>query len=177
MRDDDAWFAITRTDQRSEYISGKGRIEAGYYSGPGKLVRTINKVLQGLMSEKSVKLSNSPVTHKMTVHKSSHTIFMGNMNTTMLGFRADDGIVTSPSRPEGVENDSYFREADGVVDMTREFESLYVYTSVVEPRVVGESLVPLLRIVPLSGERCGTVSKSRSTYLCCAKSSERSRSI
>lgn len=42
------------------------------------MVRNINKVLRNIMQEKSVKLNYSSV------------------NTTMLGFRADDGVVISP---------------------------------------------------------------------------------
>ena len=52
-------------------------------------------------------------------------------------------------------NKSYFtrdsRVTDSVVDMNP-LDSLYVYCDVVEPRVVGDSLTPLLRIVPVEGE-------------------------
>ena len=37
---------------------------------------------------------------------------------------------------------------------------LYVYTSSVEPRVDGDSVVPLLRIVPIEGKHGDLVSKS-----------------
>ena len=33
----------------------------------------------------------------------------------------------------------------------RGFESLYVYSSIVEPRIVGDKIAPLLRIVPITG--------------------------
>ena len=42
--------------------------------------------------------------------------------------------------------------AERVVDMTQGLNSLYVYTDVVQPRVVGDSLVPLLRSVPIKGK-------------------------
>ena len=77
----------------------------------------------------------------------------GDMNTTILGFR--DNPLIGPN-----DGTDIVREADSVVDMSRGFESLYVYTNVVEPRVVGDSLVPLLRIVPLSGMQGDTVSKT-----------------
>ena len=38
-----------------------------------------------------------------------------------------------------------------VVDLRRGFESLYVYSSIVEPRIVGDKIAPLLRIVPITG--------------------------
>ena len=52
------------------------------------------------------------------------------------------------------------REGDSVVDMAQGFYSLYVYTNVVESRVVGHSVVPLLRIVPIEGKHGDAVSKS-----------------
>ena len=37
------------------------------------------------------------------------------------------------------------------VDLSRGFKSFYVYSSLVEPRIVGDKIVPLLRIVPITG--------------------------
>ncbi len=42
--------------------------------------------------------------------------------------------------------------ANSVVDLRRGFETLYVYSSMVEPRVVGDKIVPLLRIGPITGQ-------------------------
>ena len=44
-----------------------------------------------------------------------------------------------------------FVRASSVVDLRRGFESLYVYSSIVEPRIVGDKIAPLLRIVPITG--------------------------
>ena len=46
---------------------------------------------------------------------------------------------------------SMFVRASSVVDLRRGFESLYVYSSIVEPRIVGDKIAPLLRIVPITG--------------------------
>ena len=90
--------------------------------------------------------------HKMTVTMLANVVFLGDVNTTILGFR--DNRLIGPNDGTDV-----IRETDSVVDMSRGFESLYVYTNVVAPRVVGDSLVPLLRIVPLSGRQGNTVSQ------------------
>ena len=42
-------------------------------------------------------------------------------------------------------------EADDVVNLTQGFDTLYIYTDVVESRIVGDALAPLLRAVPISG--------------------------
>ena len=46
---------------------------------------------------------------------------------------------------------TYRKECDAVADMNQGFDTLYVYTDVVDSRVVGDSLVSLLRIVPIYG--------------------------
>ena len=43
-----------------------------------------------------------------------------------------------------------FVRASSIVDLRRGFESLYVYSSIVEPRIVGDKIAPLLRIVPIT---------------------------
>ena len=42
-------------------------------------------------------------------------------------------------------------QGDTIVDLRRGFESLYVYSSIAEPRIVGDKIAPLLRIVPITG--------------------------
>ena len=41
--------------------------------------------------------------------------------------------------------------ADWVADVTRGLKSLYVYCPLVEPRMVGDVQLPMLRIVPVEG--------------------------
>jgi hypothetical protein len=41
--------------------------------------------------------------------------------------------------------------ADWVVDVTRGLSYLYLYCPLVEPRIVGDAQVPLLKIVPVEG--------------------------
>ena len=42
-------------------------------------------------------------------------------------------------------------QGNSIADLRRGFESLYVYSSIVEPRIVGDNIAPLLRIVPITG--------------------------
>ena len=68
---------------------------------------------------------------------------------------------------------TFMKEGDSVVDMKQRFESLYVYTNVVESRTA-------LRIVPIQGEhgqRSRDISSTFSTCPCCARSLEQSKSI
>ena len=54
---------------------------------------------------------------------------------------------------------NFIHEAESMEDMTQGFESFYVYTDVMKSRVVGDSLLSLLRIVPIQGDHGQTVSK------------------
>ena len=48
--------------------------------------------------------------------------------------------------------------AEDVVNMNRGFDTIYVYTDVVESRIVGDSVAPLLRALPVGGVHGATVS-------------------
>ena len=68
--------------------------------------------------------------------------------------------VTSPPEKTKTTDSPYsFRqEANTVVNMHQGFDTIYVYTDVVESRIVGDSLVPLLRCLPVRGGHGATVS-------------------
>ena len=114
----------------------------GYYGSPKMLVRTLNDGVKG----GSVKLSYDPVTQKVTVHMKGDTTFMlyGDL-PDILGFGRGDGVVIRTS------NRRTLTQGDSIIDLRRGFESLYVYSSIVEPRIVGDKIAPLLRIVPITG--------------------------
>ena len=53
-------------------------------------------------------------------------------------------ILTSPARSMVVRGYS-------MVDLRRGFETLCVYSSIVESRIIGDKIAPLLRIMPITG--------------------------
>ncbi|KAK2187695.1 hypothetical protein NP493_156g00009 [Ridgeia piscesae] len=140
IRRDNAWFAIV-TDSGNNI--DRGKIEVGYYDRPERLIAAINRTLKEAPDEKNVTLSYSTITQKVTVDVDPGTIFSMDMN---IGF--NNSFVTTA------------KEGDSVVDMAQGFYALYVYINVVEPRLVGDSVAPLLRIVPLEGKHGDIVSKS-----------------
>ena len=100
-----------------------------------------------------VKFSYESVTQKFIAHVKSKTKFTlyGDL-PDILGFGAGSGdsttSLTSSAR-------SMFVRASSIVDLRRGFESLYVYSSIVESRIVGDKIAPLLRIVPITGRQGG----------------------
>ena len=65
-------------------------------------------------------------------------------------------FLPSKETPDGLY--TYRKEAENVVHMDQVFDTIYVYTDVVESRIVGDSLALLLRAFPISGSHVATVS-------------------
>ena len=129
-------------------------IVGGYYDNPDTLTRTVNKkiILSPTSSKKRTKLSCSDITQKATMHSSPNTRFTLTEDIgQLLGFPST--VISSPT------GNYSFKQFEGrsVVDLNQGLESLYVYSSLVEPRIVGNS-VPLLRIVPITGKHGQVVS-------------------
>ena len=109
----------------------------GYYDRPETLVNTLNGDKPG-----RVQFSYNSVTQKVCAHMKSETKFTlyGDL-VDILGF--GKSVMTDEGRPIAL-------QANSIVDLRRGFESLYVYSSVAEPRIVGDKIVPLLRIEPIT---------------------------
>lgn len=155
VRESDTWFgiALRNDDDEKEVDALKTKIESGYYHGPQNLIKAINKALLRVLSNTVVRLYYSPITHKITVVMTSNVVLVGDILKTILGF--GDTIIRGDMKKK-LRKETVI-EADYVVDMTRGFDSVYIYTSVIEPRIVGDSHVPLLRIVPVRGRQSDTV--------------------
>ena len=116
---------------------------ADWYNGSANmLVRALNAGVKG----GSVTFSYDPVTQKVCVHMKGDTTFMlyGDLSD-ILGFGMGDAVVTRTSLDRKT-----LTQGNSIVDLRRGFESLYVYSSIVEPRIVGDKIAPLLRIVPIT---------------------------
>ena len=114
----------------------------GYYGSAKMLVRALNDGVKG----GSVKFSYDPVTQKVCAHKVDTTFMLYGDLPDILGFGTGDGVVIRTSLDRKT-----LTQGDSIVDLRRGFESLYVYSSIVEPRIVGDKIAPLLRIVPITG--------------------------
>ena len=130
------WYNVRNARLTVEH-GGKTETDAyfedGYYASAKALVRTLNDELKG----GRVKFSYEPVTQKVTAHTKGDTTFAlyGDL-PDILGFGRGDVTRTSPAR-------SSVARGYSIVDLRRGFESLYVYSSIVEPSIVGDKIAPL----------------------------------
>ena len=113
-------------------------LDDGYYDSPETLVVALN-----LDKVSRVKFSYDSVTQRVRAHLHIQTKFRlyGDLSY-ILGFNS---IISDADH-------SIMLPAISVVDLRRGCESLYIYSSMVEHRVVGDKIVPLLRIVPITGQ-------------------------
>ena len=118
--------------------------EYGYYHNPKALATTLNGDKLG-----RTKFSYEPVTQKFIAHMKSKTKFTlyGDL-PEIFGFGSGSGD-SSASLASSAR--SMFVRVSSIVDLRRGFESLYVYSSIVEPRIVDDKIAPLVRIVPITG--------------------------
>ena len=141
------WYNIRNARLMVEH-AGKMETDAyfedGYYGSATMLVRALNDGVKG----GSVKFSYDPVTQKVCVHMKGDTTFMLYRDLPdILGFGRGDGVVIRTTLTDR----KTLTQGKSIVDLRRGFESLYVYSSIVEPRIVGDKIAPLLRIVPITG--------------------------
>ena len=96
------------------------------------------------------KFSYEPVTQKFVANVKSETTFTlyGDL-PDIRGFGAGMGDSSSTSLASSTR--SVVVRSYSIVDLRRSFESLYVYSSIVEPRIVGDNIATLLRIVRITG--------------------------
>ena len=170
---DDVWLFLYEIDDPD--MTRRAKLSCGYYNDPLTLMYHVNKGLHSLWSEKTrAQMSYSSVTPKMTLHMTPNTVFIipdHSSTVSMLGFRtpivSDREEVTSSSVSDLHPSDSSYPfhvEANDVVNMTQGFNTLYVYTDIVESRIVGDTLAPLLRALPISG-RHGDILSDRFTNI------------
>ena len=138
VREKDSWFFLSKSSSDGHSVGG---IAAGYYDGTRKFTRAINRSLAGIAVRQRVKLSYSGITQKLSVRMSPSTEFttQGYMGV-ILGL--DTRTICSAESHMPLDGDGevyiFMKEGDSVVDMKPGFESLYVYTNVVESRTAVE---------------------------------------
>ena len=123
-------------------------IPPGHYSSIEDILSKMNELIDNEKSfSDDVKFSYDTLTRKVTVHLQNDTeLYFGDIGY-VLGFSPEEVISKSST-------------AEREVDLEHGFHDLYVYCDIIQPQYVGDTLVPLLRIVPVEGEDRQRISKS-----------------
>ena len=124
------------------------KLHAGHYATPQTLVEYLNKMMSIIAVpslQNTVTFRYLEANRRISIRKKENvTIKMSPKLLRILGFRNyDPYIVTHNAR------------GDEEVDVSDGLHHLFVYTNAAEYRIVGHSLLPLLRIVPVDDVKPG----------------------
>ena len=140
------WYNVRNarlTVEHGDKTETDAYFEDGYYDSANMLVRTLNDELKG----GRVKFSYEPVTPE------SHRAHEGRHNVRVVRRSPRHTRIREGWRSRHANVPGSFVGCARLLHrrLRRGFESLYVYSSIVEPRIVGDKIAPLLRIVPITG--------------------------
>ena len=128
-------------------------VPGGFYRSPEHLKEKLNAYITRQADLDNLNLGVSfkydDITRKFSVNiEGGWGLLMAESLCSLLGF-SECKIL-----PAGTST------ADVVVDMTHGFYSIYIYLDILKPRIVGDCLVPLLRIVPVEGDEDDTITRT-----------------
>ena len=133
------WVAVHFKEDK-ELRKANIELAEGYYSSSKRLCKAIETKKNETELKKKFSITLNEVNHKVFVQvKDQSQLILSPLLQTMLGFKR---AIFPPG--------GYM--AEYVADITRSLSSLYVYCPLIEPRMVGDAQVPLLRIVPVQGK-------------------------
>ena len=141
-----SWYNLPDLDNHI-YVDSGGQgypsvsiIPHGYYPTVKEFVSAVNKTLK-TDANGDIWLTYNQLTRKMTAHvRNKARLGLTGRFASMVGFDKKDVMITKNT------------EAPLPVDLEAGFHAMYLYTDIVEPQLVGDSKVSLLKLVKCSGE-------------------------
>ena len=123
------------------------QLPAGYYPSPKRILKAIEGKKHRTPLNKKFDIGMNEIDHKIGIAvKKDCQVTISPLIQHMLGFK----LAIFPKGDH---------VADWVADISRGLHSLYVYCPLVEPRMVGDAQVPLLRIAPVEGRDAEMVTR------------------
>lgn len=133
------------------YLQHNMRLPAGYYDSPSDIVQYLNQHIQEFANKSEIEhfpiFSYNVVTKRLhgIISEGSSLIFSQPLCSML-------GIGTRQNPVQHFEDESLTFRSSYACDVNRDLNSLFVYCNLLEHVLVGDTKVPLLRIVPISGK-------------------------
>ena len=144
-RDETIFLSFKPDPEDEEFTRLSAILKAGYYSSITELTAAIKKTIRDALGVHNAlfDLSVDTVSRKVTMNirenaKELEVIFPQLLNK-MLGY--PDGSIKGE------------KVGDAAYDIMKGLHSMYIYSNILRPQIVGDSMVPLLRVVPIHGDR------------------------
>jgi hypothetical protein len=129
----EAWVQVDVLFEASQLQRHTFELPGGYYSSPKWILKAIEGKKHRTPLRKKFDIGMNEIEHKIgNAVKKDCKVTISPLLQHMLGFKQ-----------------AIFPHGDHVADVTRGANSLYVYCPLVEPRMVGDAQVLLLRFVPV----------------------------
>ena len=139
-------FTIRRMAEKPFWSSAI--VDYGYYTSIPELIKSINAAMKKELTNNNITFSFNPRAHKVKVTLAAqHYIALLGQMAKILGFGGEDvKIQKSKESP-------YVAELQNIT-------SIYVYCNIVQPQIVRNTMVPLLRTIPVSGNSGDVITKT-----------------
>ena len=151
------WYTLQKYQHQNHiYYSTDGgktfwtsaRVDYGYYTSIPELIKSINAAMKNELKNNNVAFSYNLRTHKVKVTLAAkHQILLRSQMAKILGFGGDDIKIRKS------------QESPNVAEL-QIITSVYVYCDIVQPQIVGNTMVPLLRTIPVSGNSGDVITKT-----------------
>lgn len=149
------WNNVRSQDQNNHFYiydsSGLPTVyilEPGYYSSVKELLQGIKNTIRNKSARDSISLTYNTISRRVTIEiKNGYQISLVKGLANILGFKEDTTISKKTT-------------ALNTVNLEGALHSLFVYSDVIQAQVVGDTMVPLLRIVNVEGTYGETISKT-----------------
>ena len=138
VKNSEAWLKV-HFYKESELQTQLVLLPDGYYSSAKRIMKTTEGEKHRTELKNKFDMGFSEINHKINMKvKKDCQVIISPLLQSMLGFR--QAIFSAGEYA-----------SDWVADVKKGLNSLYVYCPLVEPRMVGNAQVPLLKIVPMEG--------------------------
>lgn len=141
------WFNLQESDSfliltAPTGIATKIAIGGGHYPGASTLVSRINRRIKKITGKQDVVFEYDNLEHKIKVKTRQDVVELSKPLGELMGFKSNK------IHEKGLVHDIC---SNCAVDMRHGINSLYIYSDIIQCRTVGDSSVPLLRVIPASG--------------------------
>ena len=149
------WYTVQKQQNHIYYTKDAGKsfwssaiVDYGYYTSIPELIKAINAAMKKELKNSNIQFAFNPRTHKVKVALApKHYIAVYGQLSQILGFGGSDlKILKSKESPNVAELYS--------------ITSIYIYCNIVQPQVVGNTMVPLLRTIPVTGNSGDVITKT-----------------
>ena len=141
------WYTLQFQQNHIYYSTDGGKtfwssaiVDYGYYTSIPELVESINTAMKKELGNDNITFSFNPRTHKVKVTLAqNHCVGLYGGLERILGFGGGGDLKIRKSKES-----AYVAELHTIT-------SIYVYCNIVKPQIVGNTTVPLLRSIAVSG--------------------------